>query len=462
MKFEDLSLSKPLLRSLETAGYETPTPIQEQTIPPALKGRDVVGCAQTGTGKTAAFALPTLQRILDAENRPNTGSAKRRQRSGRRVIQALILSPTRELAGQIGESLETYGARTGLKSTVIFGGVKQHSQVKALQRGVNILVATPGRLLDLVNQGFVNLASVKILVLDEADQMLDMGFLPDLHKIVAQVPEERQTLMFSATMAPEIRSLAQQWLRRPTEVETNPEASTPELISQLVYSVDRKRKQKVVTQLLMDPKRTKTLIFSRTKRGADKIARRLTRDGIYALSIHGDKTQATRRAVMKKFSSKRPPVLVATDLAARGLDFSGISLVINYDLPNNPEVYVHRIGRTARAGASGQAITLCSHDERPLLRQIEKLTGQRVPTEKAPMGSQELRAMTRNPEANEQESAVEEKPVERRKKSRHPKWRARRKSKSTRGAAGNGSSRRKGTKGPRKKKKTGKRVTVNS
>ena len=462
MTFEDLSLSKSLLRSLASAGYHEPTPIQQQTIPIALKGNDVVGCAQTGTGKTAAFALPTLQRLMDSANRPTTGAAKRRQRSGRRVIRALILSPTRELAAQIGESLNTYGSFTELKSTVIFGGVKQHSQVKALQRGVDILVATPGRLLDLVNQGFVHLENVEILILDEADQMLDMGFIKDLHKIVAEVPEKRQTLMFSATMAPEIRSLAKQWLRRPTEVQATPEASTPELVSQLVHYVERKNKQKVVTQLIINSGRKKTLIFSRTKRGADKIARRLTRDGIYALSIHGDKTQATRRSVMQKFGSKRPPVLVATDLASRGLDFSDISLVINYDLPNSPEVYVHRIGRTARAGASGQAITLCSSDERPQLRLIEKLTGQRVPLEKAPMASQELRAMTKKPDSADGEATASSKQGGQRKKSRSPKWRARRKSKTSRGSATNSANRRKGGKGSQKKKKGDKQVAVSS
>jgi ATP-dependent RNA helicase RhlE len=462
MTFESLSLSKSLLRSIASAGYHQPTPIQQQTIPPALKGHDVVGCAQTGTGKTAAFALPTLQRLMESANRPATGAAKRRQRSGRRVIRSLILSPTRELAAQIGESLVTYGTFSGLKYTVIYGGVKQHSQVKALQQGVDILVATPGRLLDLINQGFVHLENVEILILDEADQMLDMGFINDLHKIVAEVPDDRQTLMFSATMAPEIRSLARQWLRRPTEVQPTPEASTPDLVSQLVYYVERKNKQKVVTQLLMNPERKKTLIFSRTKRGADKIARRLTRDGIYALSIHGDKTQATRRSVMQKFGSNRPPVLVATDLASRGLDFSDISHVINYDLPNTPEVYVHRIGRTARAGASGKAITLCSSDERPQLRLIEKLTGQRVPLEKAPMASHELRAMTEKPESAEGEAAPSPKQAGQGKKSRSPKWRARRKTKSSRGSTTNSSSRRKGGQGSRKKKKEGKQVAVSS
>jgi ATP-dependent RNA helicase RhlE len=412
MKFESLSLSKTMLKSIEAVGYHEPTPIQEQTIPHVLNGRDVVGCAQTGTGKTAAFALPTLQRLMETANRPTTGAGQRRKRSRRRVIRSLILSPTRELAAQIGESLVTYGTFTGLKYTVIYGGVKQHSQVKALNSGVDILVATPGRLLDLIGQGFVHLENVEILILDEADQMLDMGFIQDLYKIVADVPAERQTLMFSATMLPEIRKLARQWLRRPAEVQATPEASTAEFVSQEVFYVERKEKQSVLTQFLMGQDRKKTLVFSRTKRGADKIARRLLRDGIHAVSIHGDKSQAKRKAVMKQFSSRRPPVLVATDLAARGLDFSGISHVINYDLPNTPEIYVHRIGRTARAGASGKAITFCASDERLQLRQIERLTGEPVPVKKVPILSQELRAMTKKPEPIDPDQVENQEPGE--------------------------------------------------
>jgi ATP-dependent RNA helicase RhlE len=383
MNFEALSLCKPLLRSLQEAGYETATPIQEKAIPQVLKGRDLIGCAQTGTGKTAAFSLPTLQQLMSSANEP-TGAARRRQRSGRRVIRSLILLPTRELAGQIGESLATYGKHTGLRHAVIFGGVRQGPQVRKLQAGIDILVATPGRLLDLIGQGFIDLGAVEILILDEADQMLDMGFIHDLRKIVRKVPEKRQTLMFSATMPKAIRELASQWLRRPFEVNVAPIASTPELVSQAVYFVERNQKAATLSRFLRQTQRSKTLVFSRTKRGADKIARLLERDGIRAVAIHGNKSQARRTAVMIEFNSPKPPVLVATDLAARGLDFTDVSHVINYDLPEVPETYVHRIGRTARAGASGEAISFCDSDERRLLRMIERLTGHAVPVGKLP------------------------------------------------------------------------------
>lgn len=390
MKFEALSLCNPLLRSLLEAGYDEATPIQGKAIPQVLKGRDLVGCAQTGTGKTAAFSLPTLQRLM-ISSKASTGAARRRQRSGRRVIRSLILSPTRELAGQIGDSLATYGRHTGLRHSVIYGGVRQGPQVRALQAGIDILVATPGRLLDLIGQGFIELGSVEILILDEADQMLDMGFIHDLRKIVAKVPEKRQTLMFSATMPKAIRELASQWLRRPFEVNVAPIASTPDLVSQAVYFVQRNQKAATLSRFLRETHRSKTLVFSRTKRGADKIARLLQRDGIRAIAIHGNKSQARRTAVMDEFNSQQPPVLVATDLAARGLDFTDVSHVINYDLPDVPETYVHRIGRTARAGNSGKAISFCDSDERRLLRMIEKLTGLAVPVEKAPGASNEQR-----------------------------------------------------------------------
>ena len=378
MKFSSLFLSQPLLTSLQSVGYHDPTPIQQKAIPPILKGRDLIGCAQTGTGKTAAFALPTLQRLMTAIPEP-TGAARRRKRSGRRVIRSLILAPTRELAGQIGASFATYGRRTGLRHVVIFGGVGQGPQVKALQAGIDILVATPGRLLDLIGQGFIDLTSVQILILDEADQMLDMGFIHDLRKIIAHVPDRRQTLMFSATMPPEVRTLATQWLRRPLEVKVAPIASTPDRVSQVVYFVARPEKAATLTRFLRATAHQKTLVFSRTKRGADKIARGLQRDGIPSVAIHGNKSQSRREAVMRKFNSQHPPVLVATDLAARGLDFSNVSHVINFDLPDVPEIYVHRIGRTARAGASGQAVSFCGPDERRQLWMIEKLTGQTVP-----------------------------------------------------------------------------------
>jgi ATP-dependent RNA helicase RhlE len=396
MKFEELSLCQPLLRSLKEASYDEATPIQEKAIPEVLKGRDLIGCAQTGTGKTAAFALPTLQRLMSAPDQP-TGAERRRHRSGRRVIRCLILSPTRELAGQIGESLATYGKHTGLRHSVIFGGVRQGPQVRALQAGIDILVATPGRLLDLIGQGFIELGAVEILILDEADQMLDMGFIHDLRKIVAKVPHERQTLMFSATMPKAIRELASQWLRRPFEVKVAPVAPTPDRVTQAVYFVERGEKAATLSRFLRETSRSKTLVFSRTKRGADKIARLLERDGIRAVAIHGNKSQARRTAVMGEFNAPKPPVLIATDLAARGLDFSNISHVINYDLPDVPETYVHRIGRTARAGAAGKAISFCDNDERKLLRMIEKLTGLAVPVEKAPGASNKPRPRVAKP-----------------------------------------------------------------
>ncbi|MCA9141691.1 MAG: DEAD/DEAH box helicase [Planctomycetaceae bacterium] len=435
MKFEELSLCEPLLRSLQDAGYETATPIQQKAIPQILKGRDIVGCAQTGTGKTAAFALPTLQLLKESPAEP-TGAERRRQRSGQRPIRCLILSPTRELASQIGESLTTYGRFTGLRHTVIYGGVGQSPQVRALQAGVDILVATPGRLLDLIGQGFVDLAKVEILILDEADQMLDMGFIHDLRKIVSKVPSERQTLMFSATMPPPIRKLAEQWLKRPFEVRVAAVASTPELVDQAVYFVQRPDKAASLTRFLNATARSRTLVFSRTKRGADRIARILQRDGIRAISIHGDKSQSRRTAAIREFGSDRPPVLVATDLAARGLDFSDVSHVINYDLPDTPETYVHRIGRTARAGASGKAISFCDADERKQLRMIEKLTGQAVPVKKLPGGTTAQKAQPAATVTDEAET-TNHRPGSRRVKQRPPKRRVRSSSQGSRSPTSN-------------------------
>ncbi|QDU61431.1 ATP-dependent RNA helicase RhlE [Planctomycetes bacterium Pan216] len=380
MRFEDLALCEPILRSLKTTGYETATPIQQKAIPKLLAGRDILGCAQTGTGKTAAFTLPTLHR-LEESSVPSSGGKRRRQGGGNRVIRALVLAPTRELAGQVGQSLMTYGKHTSLRYTVIFGGVPQGRQVRALQSGVDVLVATPGRLLDLVDQGFIDLSAVEVLILDEADQMLDMGFIHDLRRIVTHVPEQRQTLMFSATMPKQIRELAKQWLTKPIEVNVSPVSSTPRQVTQSVCFVERGDKAATLTQFLHETPRSRTLVFSRTKHGADKIARNLQRDGIRAVSIHGNKSHAQRQAAIRKFNSPTPTVLVATDLASRGLDFSSISHVINFDLPDTPEVYVHRIGRTGRAGASGQAISFCSRDERNQLRSIERLTGQPVPVQ---------------------------------------------------------------------------------
>jgi ATP-dependent RNA helicase RhlE len=367
MSFADLKLSDSLLRAVQGEGYEVATPIQTQAIPIVLSGRDLFGCAQTGTGKTAAFALPTLQRLNEKGAPPH----------GRRV-RALVLAPTRELASQIGESFRAYGRFTGLKHTVIFGGVGQNPQVRALQHGVDILVATPGRLLDLMNQGYVNLAHVQVLILDEADQMLDMGFIHDLRKIVARVPRERQTLLFSATMPPEIRKLADQWLRDPLSVSVAPQGTTVERVDQSVYFVEKKTKSQFLADYLRGQQAQRALVFTRTKHGADKLVKSLIKDGIRAEAIHGNKSQNARERALSAFKSNKPPVLVATDIAARGLDVDAVTHVVNFDLPMTPEIYVHRIGRTARAGAEGIAITLCDREERGMLREIERLTRQKL------------------------------------------------------------------------------------
>ncbi|MCI0357384.1 MAG: DEAD/DEAH box helicase [Planctomycetaceae bacterium] len=370
MSFAELELSENLLRAVREEGYEIATPIQREAIPPILAGRDLLGCAQTGTGKTAAFALPTLQRLL-------IGGQPARERG--RPIRTLVLAPTRELAAQIGESFRGYGRFTGLKHTVIFGGVGQMPQVRAIQHGVDVLVATPGRLLDLMNQGFVRLDRVEILILDEADQMLDMGFIHDLRRIVARVPRQRQTLLFSATMPDEIRRLADQWLADPVEVRVAPQATPAERVAQSVIFVEKQAKPQLLARYLKDESVTRTLVFTRTKHGADKLVRALTQHGFRAAAIHGNKSQSVRQQVLAQFKSQHPPVLVATDIAARGLDIDGVSHVVNYDLPLTPEIYVHRIGRTGRAGADGIAITLCAGDERGMLREIERLTRQRLP-----------------------------------------------------------------------------------
>jgi len=368
MSFDALGLSQALLRAVGAEGYSTPTPIQIQAIPHVLLGRDLLGCAQTGTGKTAAFALPILHRSMAAAPPP----------PARRIIRTLVLAPTRELAAQIGESFRTYGQFTNLRETVVYGGVGQNPQVRALRAGVDTLVATPGRLLDLMEQGFVKLNNVEILVLDEADQMLDMGFLPSLQRIVAQVPRQRQTLLFSATMPTEIRRLADSWLRNPVEVKVDPEGTAAELVEQSVFYVEPKDKPELLVDYLQNTASVRTLVFTRTKHGADKVVRKLEQSGIRAAAIHGNKSQNQRQRALDSFKSNRPPVLVATDIAARGLDITGISHVINFDMPNVPEQYVHRIGRTGRAGANGIAVSLCGREERSWLRQIERLTRQTI------------------------------------------------------------------------------------
>jgi len=380
MKFSELGLAEPFLRAAEAQGYETATPIQTEAIPVVLSGRDLIGCAQTGTGKTAAFTLPMLERLM--ETRPPESKSKsvdngRRPKSGKpkpRTLRALVLSPTRELAAQISESLACYGKFTPLRQTVVFGGISQHHQVKALRHGVDVLVATPGRLLDLMEQGYIDLSKIEVLVLDEADQMLDMGFLPALKRIIASVPKRRQTLMFSATMPVEIRRLAQQWLSDPAAIQVAPAAAPVEKVTQSVHFVDKGRKPDLLTLFLTKTSRGRTLVFSRTKHGADKIVKRLKKDGVHAAAIHGNKSQSARSRALAQFKSKNPPVLVATDIAARGLDIDSVSHVLNFDLPEVPETYVHRIGRTARAGAEGAAVSFCAGDERGLLKQIERLT----------------------------------------------------------------------------------------
>jgi ATP-dependent RNA helicase RhlE len=385
MKFEDLGLAESILRAVRGEEYHTATPIQWQAIPPLLAGRDLMGCAQTGTGKTAAFALPTLH-LLGADSGPSANDgekqpSKSHRGRGCRPVRSLILAPTRELAVQIGESIATYGRYTGLKSTVIYGGVGQGSQVRALQTGIDVLVATPGRLLDLMEQGYVDLSRVEILILDEADQMLDMGFIRPLRRIVAAVPKKRQTLMFSATMPSEIRRLANEWLHDPALVEVCPVATPVESVQQSVFFVETHNKSRLLTHFLQNTPHTRTLVFARTKHGADKIVKHLVKAGIRAVAIHGNKSQSVRQSVLQQFKSQQPPVLVATDIAARGLDIDDISHVINYELPELPEIYVHRIGRTARAGAAGIATSFCGTDEGERLRRIERLTRVKITVE---------------------------------------------------------------------------------
>ena len=369
MTFKELNLSAPLLRAVQEAGYETPSPIQAAAIPPVLSGRDLMGCAQTGTGKTAAFALPMLDRL--------TANPPRRKGA----IRALILTPTRELALQIGESFEAYGKYLKLRSTVIFGGVGQAPQVEALKKGVDILIACPGRLNDLIGQGFIDLSDLEIFVLDEADRMLDMGFVHDVKKVIAKLPKERQNLMFSATMPAEIEQLAAGILRKPAFVKVDPVSSTVDRIQQSLYHVEKGNKKFLLPWLIknLQPPVVNALVFSRTKHGADKIAKDLTKQGIPAAAIHGNKSQTARVTALENFKAGKTRVLVATDIAARGIDISELSHVFNYDLPEVPETYVHRIGRTARAGADGTAVSFCAPEEQEYLAGIEKLNRRKIP-----------------------------------------------------------------------------------
>jgi len=371
LSFQELQLTEPILRALQDEGYTTPTPIQQQSIPAILKRKDLLGCAQTGTGKTAAFAIPLLQ-LMQSERNAHQGH-------GQRPIRALVLTPTRELAIQIEESFLAYGRYLDQKPLVIFGGVSQHNQVLALRKGVDILVATPGRLLDLMNQKIISLRDIRYFVLDEADRMLDMGFIHDVKRVIAHLPQHRQTLFFSATMPPDVSQLADGLLKEPFKVSVTPVSSTAETIQQSLYYVEREEKKNLLVHLLRNPEIRSALVFARTKHGADKVVKILDRAGIKAQAIHGNKSQNARQNALQQFKNGQTRALVATDIAARGIDIDDLSHVINYELPNVPETYVHRIGRTGRAGASGIAISFCEAEERPFLKDIQKLISRNIP-----------------------------------------------------------------------------------
>ncbi|OFZ39350.1 MAG: DEAD/DEAH box helicase [Bdellovibrionales bacterium RIFOXYD12_FULL_39_22] len=373
LNFSSLALSQPLLAALEEVGYKTPTPIQTQAIPHLLQGRDLLGIAQTGTGKTAAFSLPILDRLSKNKTPPSP-----------RKVRALILTPTRELAAQILQSFETYGKNLSFSSAVIFGGVSERPQIQAMLKGVDVLVATPGRLLDLMGQNYVQLDKLEIFVLDEADRMLDMGFIHDIKKIIATLPHERQTLLFSATMPATIAGLAQKLLKHPVKVEVTPPASTVERVSQKLYNIDKSNKSRLLRSILEQDNFERVLVFTRTKHGANKVAQDLELASISSAAIHGNKSQGARERALDGFKNGSVRVLVATDIAARGIDVADITHVINYDLPNDPESYVHRIGRTARAGREGVAISFCDVEERQFLKDIERTIREQIPLHPTP------------------------------------------------------------------------------
>lgn len=373
MTFKELEIIEPLLEALIKEGYETPTPIQEESIPHLLAGKDLLGCAQTGTGKTAAFALPILQKILLSPK------GEKKERRDRTKLRALILAPTRELAAQIGESIAKYSSSTNLRHTVIFGGVGQKRQTDALKRGVDILVATPGRLLDLTGQGYINYSNIDFFVLDEADRMLDMGFFPDIERIVNRLPKDRQTLLFSATMPQEVSTLAESLLNDPVKITIDPSSPTVEAIDQYLYFTKKEEKVNLLLEILEDKYIENVLVFSRTKHGADRLSRTLCRAGISTDSIHGNKSQSAREKSLVNFKKRKTRVLVATDIASRGIDISQISHVINFDLPEDPETYVHRIGRTGRAGCDGTALSFCDISETSLLKSIQKFIKKEIP-----------------------------------------------------------------------------------
>jgi ATP-dependent RNA helicase RhlE len=401
MRFEELEISEPILRALQEENYATPTPIQEQAIPHILKRKDVMGSAQTGTGKTAAFAIPILQ-LLEQD---------RKEKKHSRRIKTLVITPTRELAIQIGESFSTYGRHTGIKNTVIYGGVNQNTQTAALQKGVDVLVATPGRLLDLMNQGFISLRDIEYFVLDEADRMLDMGFIHDIRKIIAQLPEKRQSLFFSATMPKNIVDLSRQILHKPVKVAVSPESTAAETVQHYLYYTNKSSKKNLLLHILKDQDLDQVLLFSRTKHGADRIARNLKKKGVHTAAIHGDKSQNQRQKSLNQFKEGNVRVLVATDIAARGIDIDSLKYVINYDLPNVAETYVHRIGRSGRAGEEGTAISLCEPEENAYLKDIEKLIDQKIekvsdnpyPQTERPMTAQEKKDFEKEKQRRKQE-----------------------------------------------------------
>lgn len=371
MTFSELGIISPILKAIEQQGYSEPTPIQAQSIPILLEGHDLLGSAQTGTGKTAAFTIPIIQRIFLHRSK--------KKKKGRRVLRALIISPTRELTIQIAENISIYSRHTGGKNVVIYGGVSQHKQTNALRNGADILIATPGRLLDLIGQGYIRLNSIDYFVLDEADQMLDMGFIHDIKKIIAKLPEKRQSLFFSATMPQAISELSDQILNHPKRVTIAPKQTTAEKVSQSVYFVSKADKNDLLKLLVYENPGASILVFSRTKHGADKIVKALHKSNIKSEAIHGNKSQNARQKTLQRFKKNKFSVLVATDIAARGIDVSKLSLVINYDLPNIPETYVHRIGRTGRAQEIGEAVSFCSNTEKGYLRDIQKLINQKIP-----------------------------------------------------------------------------------
>jgi len=408
MTFKDLKIIEPILKALQEEGYTHPTPIQEQAIPILLNRKDLLGCAQTGTGKTAAFTLPILQHLYNSK-----GDSK-----GKRKIKSLIVTPTRELAIQINESITSYGKYTGLKNMVIFGGVKQGGQTDALRRGTDILVATPGRLLDLISQGFISLQDIKYFVLDEADQMLDMGFIHDIKKIIAKLPFKRQSLFFSATMPPAIAELSTKILGDYERVTIKPKQATAEKVEQAVYFVSKPNKTKLLIHLIEENPEASILVFSRTKHGADKIVRLLTKAHIKSAAIHGNKSQGARQRALGNFKKGELNILIATDIAARGIDVEELSLVINYDLPNIPETYVHRIGRTGRAKASGIALSFCNQEEKEYLKDIQKLINQQIPLIEEhpfPLDENEEVPLVQKPNKNQRKKAkrrAEHKPKE--------------------------------------------------